>query len=126
MPDAPDFQKLLDQFNENLVFKTLISQKFLTNENEILYEIDTDKGKYYIFETDYLSSFDYIDKLLIKYIGHYTNLVEAKSSPGEFENTIPYKKTMIYKKPQDWDILGKYANEKYGSKDYYFNFLVKP
>lgn len=55
----------------------------------------------------------------------YKYVVEVKKPLEQFEDTIPYKISDIYSWPSDYAEFKKYANDKYGSFEGYFSFLVK-
>jgi hypothetical protein len=98
-----DFQKILDQYKGNLTFKSMTGE-INALPDEVLYMIETDKGTYYVFETDYLEKFDDIKGLIKTRTEYYSEFIEAKSPPEKFEDTPNAK---YYTKPeyipQDFD-----------------------
>ncbi|MBL8014666.1 MAG: hypothetical protein JNK26_00555 [Candidatus Doudnabacteria bacterium] len=125
-----DFQKLIEQFKdtEGLKFLREVRSWQLTPD-ELFYEIETNDGIYYVFEIDYIGDFNfYVVKTITDEIGGFTKMFEVKS-PLVFDEAEPVRHATIYIKPPNWEdqwkVTSKYANEKYGSATYYFNFLVK-
>lgn len=120
-----DFHKLLQQFQtpESLEFLNLV-RTWQTSPDEYFYEIETNDGVYYIFEVDYIESLDSVIAAIKKEIGEFTQLCEVKSMLA-FEDAEPVKLAKIYYKPEGWETVSKYANDKYGSYPFYFNFLIK-
>src|SRR6266516_849599 len=109
--DLPDFQRLLDQFKGGLVFKRLIKQDAISYD-ELLYQIETNDGMYYVLEIDFIYSFDYVTDLINKEIPEYKYFVEVKQPHEKFEDTPPYKISSSYPTPPDFDEVKKYTNDK--------------
>lgn len=119
----PDFQRLLDQYKGDIRFATLIN-KFPISEDEILYEIKTDKGLYYIFETDYISGFDHVSSLFKKFVGD-VEFVEAQAPLLTFKDYPQINFFLKYTIPIDFDNFKQYLGYRAGSQPYFFNFLAK-
>lgn len=64
--------------------------------DQILYCIETNDGTYYIYEVDFLDSFEKVTTFLKETIEGYKYIVEVKNPLEQFENTIPYKISDIY------------------------------
>ncbi len=124
---TPDFQQLLNQFKGNLVFKRLDTTSTVIPDgyDDHLYRIETNDGYYYIFEVDFIENFDYVTNYIKRKIGGFKYFVEAKHPPEKFEDTSPFKVSDIYPTPSDFEEFKKYVNDRYGSFEGYFNFLIK-
>lgn len=121
-----DFQKLIEQFKdtEDVKFVELV-RKFSRSPDEHFYEILTNQGTFFVFEVDYIGNFEQdVVEVVKTEVGKYAQMYEVNSNL-EFEQSNPVKAANVYRKPQTWDTVSIYANEKFGSKPYYFNFLVK-
>jgi hypothetical protein len=121
-----DFQKIIEQFKdtEGIEFIWLIKEKWIDGD-EWIYEILTNKGNMYVYEVDYIGNLqtDVINPIKWE-IGEFEKLYELKSIVP-FEEANPVTSINLYVKPPKWDEIAKYANDKFGSEPYYFNFLVK-
>ena len=120
----PNFQQLLNQFKGNLVFKRLVATDIVTPD-EYLYKIETSDGYYFVFEIDFIENFNYITNFVKNNVGDFKYFVEVKSPADKFEDTSPFKVSTLYPVPPDFDEFKKYANDRYGSFEGYFNFLIK-
>ncbi len=117
----PNFSKLLGRFEGDYQFKKFITRYDLSWDM-FVYEIETNHGRCAIFEIDFISNFSEVKKE-IKRTGSFSQFIEVKK-PLEFRQAIPVRKAVKYTKPRVWEKIRLYANEKYGSYDIYFNFLV--
>jgi hypothetical protein len=115
-----NFQKLLDSFKGNIEFKELI-EKLRISPDEYISIIETDQGTFYIFETDYISDFDYIVEQVRTRTEKFSYFVEAKLPPEKFED-IPAAKyyTSPEYYPADFEQFKKYV-----TFNDYFTFLIK-
>jgi hypothetical protein len=118
------FPKILDQFQGNLKFIREVSRNELTPD-EFLYRIETDDGHYYLYEVDFIDNFTQITDRITSIIGGYKYFVEAKTPPEKFEDTGPFKVASLYPEPEDFKDFKKFTNDKFGSFEGYFNFLIK-
>ncbi|HCC84460.1 MAG TPA: hypothetical protein DEP87_02155 [Candidatus Pacebacteria bacterium] len=121
-----NFQLLLDQFNNGISFKKLLRACKL-EDDQFLYEIETTQGAhYYIFEIDFLKSFQSIREKLEGWLGEKIHFVEAIFQPVKFSDCPP-SQFYVGKNPVpiDFDLTKKYFNWKHGTENYYFNFLFK-
>lgn len=125
-----DFQKLIDQFKdtEDVRFLREIRARQVSPD-ELCYEIQTSDGVYYVFEIDYIGDFNtHVLEPLTAEIGQFTKMFEVKS-PLTLDESEPGRLATIYITPpnwkKQWKVTSKYANCKYGSQPYYYNFLVK-
>lgn len=118
-----DFQQLLNQFKGNLVFKKMIGELQLSPD-EYIYMLETDQGIYYIFETDYISDFNYIIKQVKERTKRLSNFIEAKQPFSKFED-IPAAKYYTSPKyyPHDFDRFKDYLSSTPESS--YFTFLIQ-
>ncbi len=103
-----NFQNILDQYKGNLKFESLTGKLNLLPD-EFLYMIETNQGTYFVFEADYLDSFDYINKLLKKRTEHYTEFIKAKNPLEEYKE----------------ETLKKYVTKGHGSHKYDYTLLIK-
>ena len=118
----PNFELLTEKFAGNITFNEMTWYRPLSPD-EHLYEIETDQGPYWVLEIDYISSFAFLQDLLDEAVGG-GEFVPAKT-PLVFEKSSPAKAAVTYRKPTDWDLIGRYANDQFGSKPYYFSFLIR-
>jgi hypothetical protein len=121
-----DFQKLLEQFKtpEAISFISL-KRTWQRSPDEYFYEIDTSDGIYYVFEVDYIGDFNtHVLDVIREELGSSDGIIEAQATLT-FEESEPVKRARVYAKPSTWSEVSKYANDKYGSQPYYFNFLIK-
>lgn len=118
----PNFPQLLKQFKGDCVFLQLVARYELSPDT-IGYEIETSHGRCLVLETDFIMSLDSVVEE-IERLGRFDCLIEVKK-PLEFSQAMPVKLAGKYQRPVDWDDKVRlYANDKYGSHDAYFNFLV--
>lgn len=118
----PNFPKLLQQFQGDLKFVSLLKVHELSPDT-FGYEIKTNKGKYLVFEIDFIDSFDSL-KEEISFIGTYDEFVPVKQTL-KFEESQPYLYASKYTKPTQWNQIERFVNDKYGSELFYFTFLLK-
>lgn len=120
------FQKLIDQFKtpHKLKFIKLVKQ-FKVSSDDFIYEIMTDKGVYFIYEVDFINEFqqDLVNK--VSNIIHKEVKYFKVKRPIKLEDSSPYKAASLYTRFPDWDKIELYANDKYGSDEIYFNFLIE-
>jgi hypothetical protein len=115
-----NFQEILDQYKGDLKFESMTGE--LNIDHETLYMIETDQGAYYVFETDYLDSFDDITDLLKRRTEHYTEFIEANTPIERFEDAPAAKYYTSPKHfPQDFEKFKKYI----AFNGDYFIFLIK-
>lgn len=103
-----NFQNILDQYKGDLKFESLTGELNLLPD-EFLYMIETNKGTYFVFEADYLDSFDYVSSILKERTEHYTEFIEAKNLLEEYKETT----------------LKKYVTKGHGSYKYNYTLLIK-
>lgn len=122
----PDFQKLIEQFEstERINFLNHI-RTWQISPDQTFYEIMTNQGTYYVFEVDYIGNFTKdILEVLKGELGNEIEVLKVKT-PLIFEEAEPVKRAQIYIKPKDWEEIAQYAGDKFGSYQFYFNFLIK-
>lgn len=119
----PNYQKLLGQFNTDTSFQKLV-KKTNINPDEFLYEILTDKGIFYIYETDYLESLMAIRKTLSNIFDSSFQFIPTKKQIN-WEKSGPVTSATTYKEPEDKSELIKYLNDKFNSQPHYFSLLVQ-
>lgn len=117
-------QKILDEFVGNIKYESLHEVKKL-EVNEILYHIETNEGDYYIFCIDYISSFYYVVKQIIKILDFGYKFVKVKSPIDKFENCPQSKFYFTDKSPEGFNELKEYMNWKSDQDGINFYFLVK-
>lgn len=122
--NTPDFKNLLQQFKdtEDLQFIGLV-RIFSSSPDEHFYEIETNKGPHYIFEVDYISDFTSDVIRPIKRVLHADPEFYLVKKKRKFETSGPKQSATVYKEPDNWNEISMYANDSYGSYDFYFNFL---
>jgi hypothetical protein len=122
----PDFPNLLKQFKETEDIEFVkLANKTGISPDQILYEIETNTGNLWVFEVDYIGSFENeVFSVIQRNSTHIPEFFEVKEKLT-FEESGPVVAASVYEKPTDWEKVSKYASDKFGSIDYYFNFLAK-
>lgn len=122
----PDFVNLIKQFKDTFdtEFISLVSNIAIDHDKH-LYSIETNQGILDVYEIDYIGDFEEdVFKPVKNEIGEIEKVFEVKEIM-DFEKTGPFLASLAYKKPPEWEHISKFANDKFGSKRYYFNFLIK-
>lgn len=121
------FQELIYQFKgtEGVVFQSLLSKED-EGMDVVFYELVTNRGILYVLELDYIGDFntDVRDEVKSRR-GNFSKIFEVKKSVG-LEGASPFKSAFTYIDQGDWGTISIYANDQYGSRPYYYNFLVMP
>lgn len=121
-----DFQKIIDQFKDTNQIKFIsLKREWNRSPDQLFYEIETNQRVLYVYEIDYIGDFnkDVLDVIRDE-IPSFTEIFVTKQPLGFDESSLVLF-VKQYRKPADWSVISKYANDKYGSKPYYFNFLIK-
>lgn len=117
----PEFQKLLNQFEGNILFQKFI-EYYPLGYDEFGYHIETDRGRMLVFEIDFISSLGAVKEEILR-MGRFNSFIPTKR-PLDFNDAMPVRHAGKYKKPNDWNTIRKVANDAFGSSDIYFNFLL--
>src|SRR5260221_2486384 len=73
----PNFQKLLNHFKGELVFKALTETTW-TMPDEVVYTIEPNQGTYYVVQTDIVTSFKNIVLLIKERTERFAHFIEPK------------------------------------------------
>lgn len=114
------FQKILDQYKGNLKFESKTGE--INDADEFLYMIETNQGTYFIYETDYIGSFDDVVGFLKRRTENFNEFIEAKTPVEKFVDA-PAAKFYISPKhfPSDFQKFKKYV----AFNGDYFTILIK-
>ena len=63
--------------------------------------------------------------MIIKNVENYEKLYEVKIPIDNYRESNPSLISGDSYIPCEWDKIKKYANDRYSSEKYYFNFLIK-
>lgn len=119
-----DFQKLLNNFKIKLAFVRLVEEIELSPDSS-LYELETKQGKYFIYETDYVSDLKNIGHEVEKNVGKLLEFIEV-NNPQERLGDIQASKFYIPGKPTiDFEGIRSYLNDKDGTDSSTITFLIK-
>lgn len=103
-----NIQKILDQYKGNLRFESITGE--INEADEFLYMVETNKGTYFIYETDYIDSFDDVVDFFKRRTKHFTEFIEVKSPFEKFEDTTAAKYYTSAKHfPADFEKFKKYV-----------------
>jgi hypothetical protein len=122
----PDFTKLIEQFQKT---KDHSIEKLLKvmeiSPDTTIYVIQTNKGVFYVYEIDFISSFKDVENEVREYIGNHYEFYPVQQPLAFFKETGPVQASQLYQKPDDWDMISTYCTDKFTSKPYYFAFLIE-